>query len=162
MAALGGRFLVEALLNSELRPGPLRSSTAPSRSPGHCRRWPPRWRSSQCSRCCSRCSASAAAISPCCARSGPRAARSPAWFGQAALLGLAGAAAGLATGLAIGLVLVKVVNVQSFGWTLRFLPDWGSLAAAAALVTAACLLAGLDPAFAAARMHPGDALREEG
>ncbi len=82
--------------------------------------------------------------------------------GQAALLGLAGAAAGLATGLAIGLVLVKVVNVQSFGWTLRFLPDWGSLAVTAALVTAACLFAGLAPALAAARMHPGDALREEG
>jgi putative ABC transport system permease protein len=82
--------------------------------------------------------------------------------GQAALLGLAGAAAGLATGLAIGLVLVKVVNVQSFGWTLRFLPDWGSMAVTAALVTAACLLSGLAPALAAARMHPGDALREEG
>jgi putative ABC transport system permease protein len=81
---------------------------------------------------------------------------------QAALLGLSGAAGGLATGLAIGLVLVKVVNLQSFGWTLRFLPPWSALAATALLVTVACLLAGLAPALAAARMHPGEALREQG
>jgi putative ABC transport system permease protein len=81
---------------------------------------------------------------------------------QAALLGVTGACGGLAVGLAIGFVLVKVVNVQSFGWTLRFLPPWPSLAVTAALVTVACLLAGLAPALAAARMHPAEALREEG
>jgi putative ABC transport system permease protein len=81
---------------------------------------------------------------------------------QAALLGLTGAIGGLATGLAIGLVLVKVVNLQSFGWTLRFLPPWPALAATALLVTLACLVAGLAPALAAARMHPSEDLREEG
>jgi putative ABC transport system permease protein len=81
---------------------------------------------------------------------------------QAALLGLAGTAGGLGTGLAIGLVLVKVVNLQSFGWTLRFLPPWSALAATALLVTVACLVAGLAPALAAARTHPGEALREQG
>jgi putative ABC transport system permease protein len=81
---------------------------------------------------------------------------------QAALLGLTGAAGGLAVGLAIGLVLVKVVNLQSFGWTLRFLPPWSALAATALLVTVACLAAGLAPALAAARMHPSEDLREEG
>ncbi|MBZ5587261.1 MAG: ABC transporter permease [Acidobacteriia bacterium] len=81
---------------------------------------------------------------------------------QAALLGATGAAGGLVVGLAIGFVLVKVVNVQSFGWTLRFLPPWPSLAVTGALVTLACLLAGLAPALAAARMHPAEALREEG
>ncbi|HVN30536.1 MAG TPA: FtsX-like permease family protein [Thermoanaerobaculaceae bacterium] len=81
---------------------------------------------------------------------------------QAALLGLTGAAGGLGIGLAIGLVLVKVVNLQSFGWTLRFLPPWPALAATALLVTLACLVAGLAPALAAARMHPSEDLREEG
>jgi len=81
---------------------------------------------------------------------------------QAALLGLTGTTGGLAAGLAIGLVLVKVVNLQSFGWTLRFLPPWPALAATALLVTAACLVAGLAPALAAARMHPSEDLREEG
>ncbi len=82
--------------------------------------------------------------------------------GEAALLGLVGAGGGLVTGLAIGLVLVKVVNLQSFGWTLRFLPAWPALAATALLVTLACVLAGLGPALVAARLHPGEALREEG
>ena len=81
---------------------------------------------------------------------------------QAALLGATGALGGLAVGLAIGFVLVEVVNVQSFGWTLRFLPPWPSRVVTAATVTAACLLAGLAPALAAARMHPGESLREEG
>jgi len=81
---------------------------------------------------------------------------------QAALLGLTGTAGGLAVGLAIGLVLVKVVNLQSFGWTLRFLPPWPALVATALLVTVACLVAGLAPALAAARMHPSEDLREEG
>jgi putative ABC transport system permease protein len=81
---------------------------------------------------------------------------------QAALLGLTGAAGGLAIGLAIGLVLVKVVNLQSFGWTLRFLPPWPALATTALMVTIACLVAGLAPALAAARMHPSEDLREEG
>ncbi|HVN75894.1 MAG TPA: ABC transporter permease [Thermoanaerobaculaceae bacterium] len=81
---------------------------------------------------------------------------------QAGLLGFTGAAGGLAVGLAIGLVLVRVVNVQSFGWTLRFLPPWPSLAVTALLVTLACLVAGLAPALAASRLHPGEALREEG
>jgi putative ABC transport system permease protein len=81
---------------------------------------------------------------------------------QAALLGLTGAAGGLAVGLAIGVVLVKVVNLQSFGWTLRFLPPWPALVATALLVTGACLAAGLAPALAAARMHPSEDLRDEG
>ncbi len=81
---------------------------------------------------------------------------------EAALLGLTGAASGLTVGLAIGLVLVKVVNLQSFGWTLRFLPSGPALAATALLVTLACLLAGAAPALVAARMHPSEGLREEG
>jgi putative ABC transport system permease protein len=83
-----------------------------------------------------------------------------AW--EAALLGLSGTATGVAAGLAIGLVLVKVVNVQSFGWTLRFLPSWPALAGTALLVTLACVAAGLAPALVAARMHPAEALRDEG
>jgi len=81
---------------------------------------------------------------------------------EAALLGLSGAALGGGVGLAIGLVLVKVVNLQSFGWTLRFLPPWSALAATAVLVTLACLLAGVAPALVAARLHPAEELRDEG
>jgi putative ABC transport system permease protein len=81
---------------------------------------------------------------------------------QAGLLGLTGALGGLVVGLGVGVVLVEVVNVQSFGWTLRLLPPWGALAATGAWVVAACLLAGVAPALSAMRMTPREGLREEG
>ena len=73
---------------------------------------------------------------------------------QAGLLGFTGAVGGVAAGLAVGLVLVKVVNLQSFGWTLRFLPPWGTIAWSGIGVVAACLLAGLAPAVTAMRLRP--------
>jgi putative ABC transport system permease protein len=78
---------------------------------------------------------------------------------QALLLGLAGALGGLAIGLVIGYLLVTVVNVQSFGWSLRFtLP--ASVLASAALVVPACLAAGALPAWLSLRLQPQAALRE--
>ena len=81
---------------------------------------------------------------------------------EAGLLGLAAAGAGSAIGLIVGVVLVKVVNLQSFGWSLELVLPWASLAEMAAWVVAACLVAGLPPALVAARMQPAAALREEG
>ncbi len=79
--------------------------------------------------------------------------------GQALFLGLAGALGGLGGGLVVGWVLVAVVNVQSFGWSLRFtLPPavlWSALA-----VVPACLAAGWIPAWLALRLEPQAALRE--
>ena len=79
---------------------------------------------------------------------------------QALLLGLAGGAGGLAAGLVVGWVLVAVVNVQSFGWSLRFAPPpsvlWTALA-----VLPACVVAGLVPAWISWRARPQEALREE-
>jgi len=72
-------------------------------------------------------------------------------LGQALFLGLVGALGGLVVGLLVGWVLIAVVNPQSFGWTLRFAPPWGSLLATVGLVVPACLLAGLFPALAAIR-----------
>ncbi len=80
---------------------------------------------------------------------------------EAALLGVTGAVGGLVVGLAIGGVLVKVVNVQSFGWTLRFLPPTGAIAATMAAVVAACVAAGVAPAVAAGRTSPREELHGE-
>ena len=89
---------------------------------------------------------------------------SPAQLGglvvsQALLLGLAGGLGGLAVGLVVGYVLVAVVNVQSFGWTLRFAPPpavlWTALA-----VLPACVLAGLLPAWLSWRARPQEVLRQ--
>jgi putative ABC transport system permease protein len=83
-------------------------------------------------------------------------------LGEAFLLGLVAAAGGIAIGMLIGVILVKVVNPQSFGWSLQLIVPWGSLAAIAGWVVAACALAGLVPAAAAARLLPAEVLREEG
>lgn len=80
---------------------------------------------------------------------------------QAGLLGGIGALGGTAAGLAIGVVLVKVVNVQSFAWTLQLQPAWTNLAATAAVVALACAAAGAVPAVAALRLNPAEVLREE-
>jgi putative ABC transport system permease protein len=81
--------------------------------------------------------------------------------GQAALLGLLGAAAGACAGLAVGLVLVVVVNVQSFGWTLEFRAPWLVLFTTIAGVVAACAAAGILPARATDPRRLASALREE-
>jgi putative ABC transport system permease protein len=79
--------------------------------------------------------------------------------GQALFLGLAGAVLGLGAGLAVGYVLVAVVNVQSFGWSLDLaLP--ASILWSAAAVAPACLAAGWIPAWLSLRLQPQEALRE--
>ena len=81
---------------------------------------------------------------------------------EAGLLGVAAAAAGTVAGLLVGVILVKVVNLQSFGWSLELVLPWASLAEMAVWVVLACLLAGLPPAVVAARLQPAAVLREEG
>ena len=63
----------------------------------------------------------------------------------------AGALLGLLLGLAVSVVLVKVVNPQSFHWTMELLLPWGRLAA----LCAAVLLAGTSTAWLAARRAAG-------
>lgn len=76
---------------------------------------------------------------------------------EAGLLGLAGAGGGLVTGLMVGYVLVAVVNVQSFGWSMPFAPSWSGILATAGLVLPACGIAGLVPALSALRASPREA-----
>ena len=81
---------------------------------------------------------------------------------EAGLLGVAAAAAGTIAGLVVGVILVKVVNLQSFGWSLELVLPWASLAKLALWVVSACLIAGLPPAFIASKLQPSTVLREEG
>jgi len=64
----------------------------------------------------------------------------------------AGALLGLALGIAVSVVLVKVVNPQSFHWTMDLLLPWTRLAAlCAAVIAAGTLTAGLAARRAAGR-----------
>jgi putative ABC transport system permease protein len=67
--------------------------------------------------------------------------------GEGAAWTAAGALVGLALGLVVSVVLVKVVNPQSFHWTMEMLLPWGRLSA----LCAAVLLAGSVTAALSAR-----------
>ncbi|MFN3596538.1 MAG: ABC transporter permease [Rubricoccaceae bacterium] len=80
---------------------------------------------------------------------------------QTGLMGLWAGALAVPLGLAMAAVLVFVVNVRAFGWTLAFVAEPSVLAQALALALAAAVLAGLYPAWQMARTDPALALREE-
>jgi putative ABC transport system permease protein len=63
-----------------------------------------------------------------------------------------GALLGLGLGIAVSVVLVKVVNPQSFHWTMDLLLPWSRLAMlCAAVIAAGTLTAGLAARRAASR-----------
>jgi putative ABC transport system permease protein len=69
---------------------------------------------------------------------------------EAALIGAASQTIGLLVGLAISLVLVYVINLQSFGWTIQFRVPVAFLAQVSLAVVVATAFAGLYPARKAA------------
>ena len=70
---------------------------------------------------------------------------------EGALWTAVGALLGLALGIAVSVVLVKVVNPQSFHWTMELLLPWLRLAA----LCAAVVIAGTLTAFLSARRAVG-------
>jgi putative ABC transport system permease protein len=70
---------------------------------------------------------------------------------EAAMLGTISQVAGVTLGLLLALILVYVVNVQSFGWTIHLSIPWWSLLQMSGLVIITTLLAGLYPAHRAMR-----------
>ncbi len=80
---------------------------------------------------------------------------------EAGYLGLLGTAMGLIGGLTLALILIKVINRQSFGWTIQMAWPMGLLAEVAVLALIASLLAGLWPARWAARQPLVEGLRYE-
>ena len=80
---------------------------------------------------------------------------------ETGLMGLAAGLFSLPTGLLLAVILVDVINVRSFGWTMTLLPDpWVFLQALAVAVTAA-LLAGVYPVARLLRRPVAAALRQE-
>ena len=78
--------------------------------------------------------------------------------------GLIGAIAGLCafpTGALLALVLVHVINVRSFGWTMALQWDPGVFAQALLVALLAALLAGLYPLVRLLRLPVAAALRQE-
>jgi putative ABC transport system permease protein len=80
---------------------------------------------------------------------------------ESCYLGMLGGALGLAGGLALSVLLVEVINKQSFGWTIQWAVQPGVLVLAVASAAATALIAGLVPAWWAARQVPAEGLRYE-
>jgi putative ABC transport system permease protein len=79
---------------------------------------------------------------------------------QTGLMGLWAGVLAVPLGLALAAVLVFVVNVRSFGWTLAFSVSGGVLVQAVVLAVVAALLAGAYPAWRMGRTAPALAMRE--
>jgi putative ABC transport system permease protein len=78
--------------------------------------------------------------------------------------GLIGSSAGLIampTGLVLALILIYIINLRSFGWTLEMQLLPGEFGRAFFVALAAALLAGLYPAWRMGRVQPAEAVRSE-
>lgn len=80
---------------------------------------------------------------------------------QSGVMGLLAGLLALPLGLVLSAVLVHVINVRAFGWSMGWVLPWPVLGEALALAVFAALLAGVYPAWRAARTEPARALREE-
>jgi putative ABC transport system permease protein len=80
---------------------------------------------------------------------------------EAAYLGMLGAVLGVMGGLLLAVVLIKVINKQSFGWTIQMTVPIGVLLQAVVLALATALVAGYFPARWAAQQPVVEGLRDE-
>ena len=80
---------------------------------------------------------------------------------QTGVMGVIAGVLSIPLGLLISYVLVYVINLRSFGWTLEFMVSPSLLIQAVGLAVGAALLAGIYPSWKMARANPADALRSE-
>jgi putative ABC transport system permease protein len=82
-------------------------------------------------------------------------------FIQTGLMGLVAGLLAIPVGLVLALVLVYVINVRSFGWTMQFTIVTGEIGQAFLVAIGAALLAGIYPALKLAQMNVSQAVRSE-
>lgn len=78
--------------------------------------------------------------------------------------GLVGSSAGLIAmpmGFLLAIILIYIINLRSFGWTLQIQLQPSHFVQAFAVALGAALLAGLYPAWRMGQMQPASALRSE-
>lgn len=78
--------------------------------------------------------------------------------------GLMGGTAGLLsmpTGLLLALILVYIINLRSFGWTIRLDLEWGTFVQAALVALVSALLAAIYPMLRLGKMEIARAVRQE-
>ncbi len=80
---------------------------------------------------------------------------------QTGLMGLAAGVLALPIGTLLSLVLIYVINLRSFGWSMQFILLPGEFLEAFLVAIIAALLAGVYPAWRLGRLKPAEALRSE-
>ncbi|MBI5668909.1 MAG: FtsX-like permease family protein [Chloroflexi bacterium] len=80
---------------------------------------------------------------------------------QTGLMGFTAGLLALPIGLALALVLIYVINVRSFGWTMQLQLQPGEFAQAFLVAVLAALAAGLYPAWRLGKLVTAQALRSE-
>jgi len=80
---------------------------------------------------------------------------------QSGLMGLVAGLLSLPVGLVLAWVMIHIINVRAFGWTLSMTVSPVLLAQALAVSIGASVLAGLYPSRKLAQASPALALREE-
>jgi putative ABC transport system permease protein len=80
---------------------------------------------------------------------------------ESAGMGVAGSIVGTGAGFALALLLIRVINKQSFGWTIQWQSPWRHVATSVALVLLTALMAGIYPGWRATRTTVSEALRAE-
>ncbi|MDX1431707.1 MAG: ABC transporter permease [Gammaproteobacteria bacterium] len=80
---------------------------------------------------------------------------------QSGIMGVVAGVLALPLGLAMALLLILVVNLRSFGWSMDVHVDPLILVQAFVLALAAALVAGIYPSYRMARVSPAAALRED-
>ena len=78
--------------------------------------------------------------------------------------GLMGSTAGLLsmpTGLILAIILVYIINLRSFGWTIQLILDWQTFAQALAVAVISALLACIYPMFRLSKLQITTAVRQE-
>ena len=72
---------------------------------------------------------------------------------EALMIGAVSQAIGIVVGMGLSLILIFVINVQSFGWTIQWHMPWMFLVQSSLLILVATVLAGCIPARRAARIE---------
>jgi putative ABC transport system permease protein len=80
---------------------------------------------------------------------------------QTGLMGTTAGLLALPIGLVLALVLIYVINVRSFGWTMELVLQPGAFAQAFAVAVIASLAAGVYPAWRLMQLVTARALRSE-
>jgi len=82
-------------------------------------------------------------------------------FIQTGLMGTIAGILAIPVGIILAIILIYVINVRSFGWTMQFQIIYGEIAQAFLVAFAAALLAGIYPAYRLGRINISRAIRSE-